>query len=90
MKKIIDSVKRYSFFYILGVATMYAIFYSVYSLNEAVNGSLNKYDKVISYFANVSILFFTAGIFSVSLKYFQFLGIFEAEFKKSYILEGFR
>ena len=80
--RVIYSIKRYSFFYILGIATMYAIFYSVYSLNETVNDSLNKYDKVISYFANISILFFTAGIFSVSLKYFQFLGIFEAEFKK--------
>lgn len=79
---IIGSVKRYSFFYFLGLASMYAIFYTIYSLNDAVNESLNEYDKVISYFANISILFFTAGIFSVSLKYFQFLGIFEEEFKR--------
>lgn len=81
--EVIKYIKNNGYLYLLGIATAYAFFYSLYSLYEPINSSLVKYDKLFSYLANVSILFFTTGIFSVSLKYFAFLGVFKREFSKA-------
>jgi hypothetical protein len=48
-----------------------------------LNEFLKPHDQILKYLSEISILFFTAGIFSSSLKYLQFLGIFEKEFKKA-------
>lgn len=79
----IKHLKQHSYYYFLGIATAYLIFYSLYILYEPVYQSLCNFDKLIEYLSQVSILFFTAGIFSASLKYLQFLGVFETEFKKA-------
>lgn len=89
MNKIIKNLKTYSYIYFLGLASAYSIFFTLYSLNETLYNALFSYDKIITYFKDVSILFFTAGIFTVSLKYLQFLGVFEKEFNKAIASDAF-
>lgn len=89
MNKIIKNLKTYSYMYFLGLASAYSIFFSLYSLNDTLYNALFSYDKIITYFKDVSILFFTAGIFTVSLKYLQFLGVFEKEFNKAIASDAF-
>lgn len=88
-KDLINYLKNYSYIYMLGIASAYAIFYSLYSLYEPINLALLKYDKLLSYFSDVSILLFTTGIFTVSLKYLAFLGVFEKEFKRAIFSKEF-
>lgn len=87
--KIWISFKNNSYYYFLGIASSYAIFYSIYSLNSNFNAYLKDFDDIISYFSSISILFFTAGIFAVSLKYLQFLGVFEKEFNRAISSDAF-
>jgi hypothetical protein len=89
MNKLIKNLKTYSYIYFLGLASAYSIFFSVYSLNDTLYNALFSYDRIIAYFKDVSILFFTAGIFTVSLKYLQFLGVFEKEFNKAIASDAF-
>jgi hypothetical protein len=89
MNKLIKNLKTYSYIYFLGLASAYSIFFSVYSLNDTLYNALCSNDRIIAYFKDVSILFFTAGIFTVSLKYLQFLGVFEKEFNKAIASDAF-
>lgn len=89
MNKLIKNLKTYSYIYFLGLASAYSIFFTLYSLNDTLYNALYSYDKIITYFKDVSILFFTAGIFTVSLKYLQFLGVFEKEFNKVIASDAF-
>src|SRR5690606_40141443 len=65
-------------------ASVYLIFFTIYSFNDKVNSDLEQYENAIKYFSQVSILIFTSGVFAASLKYLQLLDIFKDQFR-SYI-----
>ena len=75
-------IKKNAYIFFLAIAFVYFVLYSIYHFSNKVHLALNEYDTILKYFADVSIFFFTAGIFSASLKYLQFLGVFESEFQK--------
>lgn len=75
--------KYNAYIYFLGIATAYMLFFLFYTFNSKLNAFAKEWDTAWQYLADISILFFTAGIFSVAVKYFQFLGVFEVEFNKA-------
>lgn len=88
-KKYWKNFKNHSYLFFLGIATIYGCFYLFYSVYQPLNENLNEYADIFKYLSEVSILFFTVGIFSVSFKYMQFLGVFEKEFKKAIASDEF-
>lgn len=79
----IDGIKKNSYLFFLGLATAYLIFYTIYFVNSNFHEYLKDYDKLFSYLAQVSILFFSVGIFAVGLKYLQLLKVFKEEFHEA-------
>nr|WP_199162302.1 hypothetical protein [Elizabethkingia sp. ASV34] len=63
-------------------ASIYLIFFTVYSFNNGLKEYLKDYENVIKYFSQVSILIFTSGVFAASLKYLQLLEIFKEQFNQ--------
>lgn len=78
-----ENAKKHSYLFFLGIATAYLIFYTIYYVSPQFNKFLFDYDKLLSYLSQVSILFFTVGIFGVGLKYLQLLKVFRAEFHEA-------
>lgn len=62
-------------------ASVYLIFYTIYSFNDKLRDYLIDYENIIKYFSQVSILIFTSGVFAASLKYLQLLDIFKEQFQ---------
>lgn len=67
---------------LLGYALLYLIFYTFYYFNTSFNSILKEYDKYIEYLKALSLFAFTGGIFTVALKYIQYLKVFENEFDR--------
>src|SRR5690606_2909883 len=65
-------------------ASVYLIFFTIYSFNDAAKTYFAEYENAIKYFSQVSILIFTSGVFAASLKYLQLLDVFKDQFR-SYI-----
>lgn len=82
-------LKKYLFIFLLGIFFAYVIFYGFYTFNDKLNNALNHNDAFWKYLSEISIFLFTAGIFSATLKYLQFLGVFEKEFRKVVISSEF-
>lgn len=74
---------------LLGYSFIYLIFYSFYYFNTGVNCYLKPYDTYIEYLKSLSLFAFTGGIFTVALKYIQYLQVFEKEFDRIVSSEGF-
>ena len=79
----LKEIKKHSYLFALGIATAYLLFYTIYFISSSFHEFLKDYDKLLSYFAQVSILFFTIGIFAVGLKYLQLLEVFKEEFHEA-------
>lgn len=79
----IDGIKKNSYLFFLGLATAYLIFYTIYFASSNFHQYFIEYDKLFSYLAQVSILFFSVGIFAVGLKYLQLLKVFKEEFHEA-------
>lgn len=62
-------------------ASIYLIFFTIYSFNDVLKEYLKDYENAIKYFSQVSILIFTSGVFAASLKYLQLLDVFKDQFK---------
>jgi hypothetical protein len=88
-KGLLHGIKNNAHYIMLGVVISYLIFYSIYTFSSLVHESLKDYDKIFNYLSNISLLVFTAGIFSAVIKYYQFLGVFQEEFKKVVLSEDF-
>ena len=67
---------------LLGYAFLYLIFYTFYYFNNDFNCFLKEYDNYIEYLKALSLFAFTGGIFTVALKYIQYLKVFENEFDR--------
>jgi len=67
---------------LLGYSLLYLIFYTFYFFNDSFNYFLCDYDVYIEYLKSFSLFAFTAGIFTVALKYIQYLKVFEKEFDR--------
>lgn len=66
----------------LGFSVGYLIFYTCYYFNNNFHEFLFEYNEYIIYLKTISLYAFTAGIFTVSLKYIHYLKIFESEFER--------
>lgn len=64
------------------LASIYLIFYTVYTFNEKVNDNLFEYDNWMRYLSQLSILIFTSGMFAAALKYLQLLEVFKDQFNE--------
>ncbi|UII81227.1 hypothetical protein [Flagellimonas sp. CMM7] len=73
---------KYLYIILLGYSLLYLIFYSIYYFNSEVNEFLKDYDRYIEYLKSLSLFAFTGGIFTVALKYIQYLKVFEKEFDR--------
>jgi hypothetical protein len=86
MKNLLNIIKdffvKHLYLILLGFSFGYLIFYSIYYFNESFNAYLSNYNEFVEYLKNISLLSFTAGIFTVSLKYIQYLKVFENEFNR--------
>lgn len=82
MNKFKGHLKNNAYLYFLGFASAFLIFYACYFFVEALHYSLHYYDRLFNFMAQVAILFFTGGIFTAAIKYYQFLNIFQEEFHK--------
>ena len=78
--KVVFSKHLYLVF--LSYSSGFLIFYSFYSLHDGFNTYLRDYDDFIQTLKTICILSFTAGIFTVALKYIQYLGVFQKEFNR--------
>jgi len=88
-KNFIKFLKEYIYIIFLSFAFCYFVIYSVYHFSSRVHEFFKDYDIILKYFADISIFFFTAVVFSASIKYFQFLGVFKDEFQKVILSEQF-
>lgn len=66
----------------LSYSTCFLIFYLIYYFNSGVHDSLKNYSSLIDFLKSLCILSFSAGVFTVTLKYFQYLKVFESEFNR--------
>lgn len=89
LKSLFYGVKRNAHYMMLGIVISYLVFYSIYTFSSLVHESLKEYDKIFNYLNSISLLVFTAGIFSALIKYYQFLGVFQEEFKKVVLSKEF-
>ncbi len=64
------------------IASIYLIFFTIYSFNDELKIYLSGYENLIKYLSQVSILVFTSGVFAASLKYLQLLEIFKEQFNQ--------
>ncbi len=64
------------------IASIYLIFFTIYSFNDKLKIYLCGYENLIKYLSQVSILVFTSGVFAASLKYLQLLEIFKEQFNQ--------
>ena len=67
---------------LLSYSSVFIIFYLIYYFNNDLKIVLKDYVDIIEFFKTLSILSFTAGVFTVTLKYFQYLKVFESEFNR--------
>lgn len=88
-KTLLHLFKEYAYIFFLTIAFCYFLLYSIYHFSNQIHTIFFQYDTILKYFADVSIFFFTAGIFSASLKYLQFLGVFKEEFEKVILSDQF-
>ena len=58
---------------LLSYSYVFIIFYLIYYFNNDLKIVLKYYVDIIEFFKTLSILSFTAGVFTVTLKYFQYL-----------------
>lgn len=66
----------------LSYSSSFLIFYLFYYFNTDLNKALTQYKGLIETFRQICLLSFTAGVFTVTLKYFQYLKVFESEFNR--------
>ncbi|WP_140509330.1 hypothetical protein [Flavobacterium pectinovorum] len=71
-----------SYIIFLSYSSCFLIFYLIYYFNSNLHGLLLDYADLIDFLKTLCILSFTAGIFTVTLKYFQYLKVFEGEFNR--------
>ncbi len=71
-----------SYLIFLSYSSVFLIFYIIYYFNSDLKELLKLYSDLIDFLKTLSILSFTAGIFTVTLKYFQYLKVFESEFNR--------
>lgn len=62
------------------LASVYLIFFTIYSFNDLMKEYLKDYENLIKYLSQVSILLFTSGVFAASLKYLQLMEVFKVQF----------
>lgn len=71
------------YIFLLVIAGVLLVVYTLYWLDLLNVKSDNIVPvKLIEIFGHISLYFFTAGIFSASVKYMQFMGVFQSEFEK--------
>lgn len=66
----------------LSYSSVFIIFYLFYYFNNDLKTALKNYIDIIEFFKTLCIFSFTAGVFTVTLKYFQYLKVFESEFNR--------
>lgn len=88
-KKIVNWLKANLYIILLSYSSCFLIFYIFYYLNADLHKTLENYDNLIETLRQVCLYSFTAGIFTVTLKYFQYLKVFEGEFERIINSEGF-
>lgn len=71
-----------SYIIFLSYSSCFLIFYLIYYFNSTLHNLLAGYSDLIDFLKTLCILSFTAGIFTVTLKYFQYLKVFESEFNR--------
>lgn len=84
-----NKIWRNFFLVVLLFSILYVAFYSKYLLDTEFRQSFKEYDVLIKYLSQFAILSFSAGIFSASIKYLQFLDIFSKEIKETIISDEF-
>lgn len=67
---------------LLSYSSAFLIFYVIYYFSEQLRISLVQYSELIEYLKSLSLIAFTGGIFTVALKYIQYLKLFENEFDR--------
>lgn len=71
-----------SYLIFLSYSSLFIFFYLFYYFNSDLNKALKDYVEIIDFFKTICFFSFTAGIFTVTLKYFQYLKVFESEFNR--------
>lgn len=66
----------------LSYSSIFIVFYLFYYFSNDLKTALKNYKDIIEFFKTLSILSFSAGVFTVTLKYFQYLKVFESEFNR--------
>jgi len=86
MKELISRFKtflgKHLYLILLLYSLLYLVFYTFYYFNTSINEFLKDYTVYIEYLKTFSLVSFTGGIFTVSLKYIQYLKVFENEFER--------
>ncbi|MEZ4816637.1 MAG: hypothetical protein R2776_01520 [Flavobacteriaceae bacterium] len=78
--KSLNHLKKHVFLIFVGISLAYLVFYIIYTFNESTNKYFNSYDKFFQLCVSLCTAILGAAIFSVALKYLQFLEIFKKEF----------
>lgn len=74
--------KSYWYIFALGISFTFLVFYGIYFFYKPINIFFEPYEEFIEYLKSFCLLLFTGGIFTASLKYLQFLKVFEKEFER--------
>ncbi len=90
LKNIAAKLKPHLYLILIGISILYFIFYTIYTLSIDFNTHLKDYQKAIEFFLKIAIMILAGGIFTVSSKYLQFLGVFKEEFEKIIVSDLFK
>lgn len=79
---ILDWILDNLYLILLSYSIAFIVFYLFYKFNTNLNLILSNYDEPIKLFKDLSILTFSAGIFTVASKQLHFLKVFKKEFNE--------
>ncbi|PKA97364.1 hypothetical protein B0O79_1019 [Flavobacteriaceae bacterium MAR_2009_75] len=89
IKKLWKGVLNNLYLILLSVSILYFLCYTIFIFNDEFLPSWEKKVFWLNFFKDIALLIFTAGIFTASLKYLQYIRVFETEFERILLSDKF-
>jgi hypothetical protein len=88
-KKLFEGALNNLYLILLFLSISYFVLYTILIFNKEYLGSWENKDYWLEFFKNIALIVFSAGIFTSSLKYLQYIKVFEKEFERILLSQTF-